>query len=553
MRFFPTETSKFTLLATVLALTLASCVTVQSPTEAVIDIDAALSLRPDIDELIVSVQGGTSHSNYTTEYSQRLRTIAGYPVRVVVVPEAGDASRVFAVSIVARMGTAIVGRSYLRGHYVEGQSTPFSVLLDDACRSVASRCTETQSCVGGACVELPIEGQDAGVVDAGDASVPRDAFMGCSIDSDCPSRPCENATCTAGSCVYASRCGAGEACCGDVCAANCDCMGMAAGVECREVGGPCDVAESCDGTSPACPPDALRLFGTCRAAALTGCDLEEVCTGASKDCPADRFASAGLGCGGLSRCDGAGLCNAACVSGPCTLMAGRPCAMGTYNCLTNMCDETGFAPATRVCRASTSGCDPAEMCSGSSAICPADAFEPATTVCGAAVGPCQAPSRCAGSSPMCLTGELLSRGTICGGGAGPCEIATCGGMSAECRRSFRPETIVCRAAVTALDGATCDQPETCTGASAACPADVWLPSRTICRALLNDACDNAEVCDGMSPVCPPDSRVPNRTPCVSMEACGVCQGGLCETAACSPGQRCCPARAMCMSDLERCS
>jgi hypothetical protein len=56
---------------------------------------------------------------------------------------------------------------------------------------------------------------------------------------------------------------------------------------CRPVAGACDVAESCDGVSDACPADQFLGVGVeCRAAAGS-CDVVEVCTGSSASCPAD--------------------------------------------------------------------------------------------------------------------------------------------------------------------------------------------------------------------------------------------------------------------------
>lgn len=80
--------------------------------------------------------------------------------------------------------------------------------------------------------------------------------------------------------------GAGAGAC---CNATCDGF-LAAGTECRAAAGECDRAESCDGSSGACPGDAPVPAGTeCRPA--TGeCDLAESCDGAAGACPANVFA-----------------------------------------------------------------------------------------------------------------------------------------------------------------------------------------------------------------------------------------------------------------------
>ena len=60
------------------------------------------------------------------------------------------------------------------------------------------------------------------------------------------------------------------------------------GTVCREAAGDCDVAETCDGTSDACPADELATGDVCRpAAAGNPCDIAETCAGDSPDCPPD--------------------------------------------------------------------------------------------------------------------------------------------------------------------------------------------------------------------------------------------------------------------------
>ena len=53
---------------------------------------------------------------------------------------------------------------------------------------------------------------------------------------------------------------------------------------CRRAAGPCDVAETCDGT-PACPPDAFAPRSMVCRAAVDACDLDDMCLGTSADCP----------------------------------------------------------------------------------------------------------------------------------------------------------------------------------------------------------------------------------------------------------------------------
>src|SRR5207247_11476759 len=60
-----------------------------------------------------------------------------------------------------------------------------------------------------------------------------------------------------------------------------------AGAVCRAVAGPCDVAESCTGTSTTCPTDAFLPATTVCRAESSPCNPGELCTGSSAACPAD--------------------------------------------------------------------------------------------------------------------------------------------------------------------------------------------------------------------------------------------------------------------------
>jgi hypothetical protein len=61
-------------------------------------------------------------------------------------------------------------------------------------------------------------------------------------------------------------------------------------------------------------------------------------------------------------------------------------------------------------------------------------------------------------------------------------------------------------------GEVCDIPESCTGSSAACPADAVEPNTTVCRSAAG-VCDIAESCDGTNKTCPSDTVEPNTTVC----------------------------------------
>ena len=77
-----------------------------------------------------------------------------------------------------------------------------------------------------------------------------------------------------------------------------------------------------------------------------------------------------------------------------------------------------------------------------------------------------------------------------------CDLGGANGLSTSCCSSTCQFTSgnTCRAS-----GGTCDIAETCSGASATCPADA--KSTAVCRGSAG-ACDLAEVCDGVSNNCP---------------------------------------------------
>jgi hypothetical protein len=242
----------------------------------------------------------------------------------------------------------------------------------------------------------------------------------------------------------------GEDCDGDVCCTP-SCTFVTAGTECRPVAGPCDVAESCTGTSAACPMDGFASGTTCRPAAGP-CDQPETCPGNSVACPNDTFVTAGTECRP--------------VAGP---------------------------------------CDVAETCTGSSASCPSDQFLDSTNVCRPVAGPCDVAENCTGSSAACPGDVLANSTTVCRPAAGPCDVAeNCTGASPACPADlFSPSTSVCRPSAGA-----CDIAENCTGTSAGCPTDAKEPAGTVCRPAAG-VCDLAEICDGTSPTCPPDTGKPD--------------------------------------------
>src|SRR5262245_37986081 len=296
-------------------------------------------------------------------------------------------------------------------------------------------------------------------------------------------------------------------------------------------GNPCDVAESCTGTSADCPADGfapsttsctgtsnggacdgtdscdgaghckdgfLSSTTTCRAAAGE-CDVAESCTGTSGACPADGFkpettsctgTSNGGACDGTDSCDGAGHC------------------------------KDGFLSSTTIFRAAAGECDVAESCTGSSGACPADGFKPETTSCtrSSTGGACDGTDSCDGAG-HCKDGFLTAT-TICRAAAGECDVAeSCTGSSGACPADgFKPETTSCTGT---SNGGACHGTDSCDGAWHC--KDGFLTATTICRAAAGE-CDVAESCTGSSRGCPAHGFKPETTSCTGTSSGGACDG-----------------------------
>src|SRR5439155_75556 len=121
-------------------------------------------------------------------------------------------------------------------------------------------------------------------------------------------------------------------------------------------GGACDndAADHCSGSGNTCVDAFQPATTTCRPAAGQ-CDVAESCTGSSGACPADAFAPSTTSCTGSSNGDA------------CDNDAGDHCSGTANSCV------DAFRPAAFTCRAPNGQCDVAETCTGTSGACPADA------------------------------------------------------------------------------------------------------------------------------------------------------------------------------------
>jgi len=362
-------------------------------------------------------------------------------------------------------------------------------------------------------------------------------------------------------CTASSECGTGSCVDGVCCATACgngattDCQACSVAMggstdgtctpvvpthTCRPSAGVCDVAETCDGTSLACPADAYVEGTTCRDSAGT-CDPAETCTGTSAACPADVKASAGTTCRpSAGDCDVDDVCDGASAACPVDVRvrAGTTCRPATTVCdvaevcngTSAVCPPDAFAPPSTQCHASAGLCDPAETCTGTSAACPADRLSPRGTTCRLTAGSCDVTDVCDGMTAACPDMKV-SQGTQCRASAGACDPAeVCDGASNACPPDARlPAGTTCRPAAT-----VCDLPEACDGTAAACPTDTFAPPTTQCRASAG-ACDPAEMCTGTSATCPTDQKSRAGTICrASAGACDVAEACDGTASACPP-------------------
>jgi cysteine-rich repeat protein len=237
------------------------------------------------------------------------------------------------------------------------------------------------------------------------------------------------------------QCDDGNVTSGDCCSSGCQLE--ASTTVCRAAGGPCDVAETCSGSSAGCPMDGFAASSTtCRSSAGV-CDLAEKCSGAAAGCPADALVAVSTTCR-----DAAGVCDVA-----------ESCSGSAASCPADI-----LAASTSICRSSAGICDSQERCSGSAPICPSDAFAASNVICRSSAGVCDESESCGGTSPSCPGDLLAASGTLC-----------------------RSSTDVC------------DLEENCDGASAQCPLDSGLPDSDA-----DSVCDAGDLCPGTPDVAQSD-------------------------------------------------
>src|SRR5262245_6018406 len=249
--------------------------------------------------------------------------------------------------------------------------------MGSPCASDGELCTSDVCDGAGNCTHPPGNAGAVCRVDAGECDVAEQCN---GIDGTCPPDgfemlgvPCGTATAT--DCTNPDTCdGAGSCltndlpdgttctdepnpCTADTCLSGaCQHVAGNAGTVCRADAGACDVAEVCDGTNPACPPDQFETAG-------------EPCGSATDD-----------DCTDPDTCNGLGACQ------PNHAPSGTLCTDDGQTCTDDKCNGSGACThppghAGVQCRAAAGQCDVAENCTGSSASCPPDLPAPDGTSC----------------------------------------------------------------------------------------------------------------------------------------------------------------------------
>src|SRR5207249_6458403 len=104
------------------------------------------------------------------------------------------------------------------------------------------------------------------------------------VDNDCDGSIDEGNVCSDCRVPSNPRCPAPDECASYVCNQNtgdCDTVFTPATTTCRPSAGPCDVPESCTGSSKVCPLDGFQAATTTCRPSAGQCDVADSCTGTS--------------------------------------------------------------------------------------------------------------------------------------------------------------------------------------------------------------------------------------------------------------------------------
>lgn len=273
---------------------------------------------------------------------------------------------------------------------------------------------------------------------------------------------------------------------------------QANGYVCRPPVDACDFPETCSGTSPICPTDVARALGTVCPDDGNPCTTDK-CNGVSFACqhPPGNFsalcrAAAGP-CDIIETCDGV---SAACppnaikpLDSLCRPSAGFCDLADTCNGLSVQCSPDAKRPATSECRAATNPCDITEFCNGVSDLCPGDTFAQSGTVCNdgsvcTQTDTCQA-GVCVGSNPVTCTAQIECR-----------EAGVCDPGTGSCTYPLSPDGSPCNGGSACATGQQCAAGSCITGPIVPCTACLGCETALGCVARPQTGCKSPTVARG---------------------------------------------------------
>ncbi|MEM6786837.1 MAG: hypothetical protein AAF715_04905 [Myxococcota bacterium] len=333
------------------------------------------------------------------------------------------------------------------GAVCDGLGSCVECNVDADCATITNGVCDltTNTCLPASCTDGITNGMETDLDCGGTVCNPCINGDDCVLASDCQSNLCDaNLLCVA--CTLDTDCGTGEFCdaggvctpqgvLGDGCGADNEC---ASGFCPADDGVCCDTA--CDTLCESCLlADTGQADGTC-APVTASTDPKGECTIALSSCDGDF-------CSGT-----AGACEPAAATTVCRPPAGACDPAELCDGTSNVCPADVLAGAGSICNASLGACDPQEVCDGVSPTCPPDVVSPANTVCGPVMGPCDAEEVCDGVSDACpADGFIADGGTPVGVGCGP---YLCDGAMASC-------PTMCAVAADCVVGNVCQADMTC--------------------------------------------------------------------------------------------
>ncbi len=327
----------------------------------------------------------------------------------------------------------------------------------------------------------------------------------------------------------------------------------------EECGQPCDTGDlceqgiySCATGAPVCVRDRLLDAGTpCRPSAGS-CDVAETCDGASPACPLDQFAPTGLACAD-GFCDGLGTCASGCTPGA-TCSTGNLCATGTISCDTGapVCVRSGNAPNGTMCAATDNGAW--GSCGGFGGTCGETGSRSRTVT----IYACQSGACTASSSPQSEPCSRSTDGTSCGAVTYG-DFGACGGFSDTCdttgTRSRPSSTPTCSGgtctSVAGTDTGSCSRStegNSCGGVTygtfGACTYESGMCDETGSRTRTSSTptCQSGTCTDVAGTDTDSCTRDTDGLDCGSQERLCLerfCTAGVCEDTFCPTGFQCC--------------